>query len=264
MSSTQFESIDWYDTPLYYDMVFDEDTELEADFLEFAHLEYGTGAKRARVLEPACGSGRLLKAMAQRGHRVIGNDLSQAMLDYSKRELARAGLRGKLSKADMADFQVSGACDLAHCLVSTFKYLLTEDAARSHLECVVRALKPGGVYVLGLHLSDYDDTSRNRERWVAERPGIRVTCNIQGWPPDRRKRLERVRSRLVVQEDGVEKRTETNWSFRTYDARQLERLLASVPAFEHVATYDFCYEIEEPRRLSDEQLDNVLILRKRA
>ena len=68
---------------------------------------------------------------------------------------------------------------------------------------------------------------------------------------------------LVVRDAGVERRTETNWMFRTYDARQLKRLLAAVPAFEHVATHDFCYEVDAARELNDEQLDNVLILRKR-
>lgn len=50
-------------------------------------------------------------------------------------------------------------------------------------------------------------------------------------------------------------------SFRTYDARELRALIASVSALEHVATYDFTYGQE--RQLSDDQLDCVLVLRKR-
>jgi len=35
--------IDWYDTPLYYDIVFDEDTVEEANFLEVMYARHGTG-----------------------------------------------------------------------------------------------------------------------------------------------------------------------------------------------------------------------------
>ena len=35
------EAADWYDTPLYYDIVFESDTKQEADFLEAAMRLYG-------------------------------------------------------------------------------------------------------------------------------------------------------------------------------------------------------------------------------
>ena len=72
-----------------------------------------------------------------------------------------------------------------------------------------------------------------------------------------------MRSRLAVQERGREKRSETVWTFRTYDALQVKRLLRSVPSLEHVATYDFTYRLDGERELSDDQLDLVLVLRKR-
>ena len=90
--------------------------------------------------------------------------------------------------------------DLAYCVVSTFKYLLTEDDARSHLRCVAKALKPGGIYVLGFHITDDDQISRMRERWVGQRGKTKVVCNIQSWPPDLQARVEKVRSRLIVTE----------------------------------------------------------------
>jgi len=257
-----FEALDWYATPVYYDIVFDADTRREADFLEALHALHGR-ARGRRALEPACGSGRLVVELARRGWRVTGTDLSASMLGFARRRLRAEGLRATLRAADMAAFAERGRFDLAHCLVSTFKYLASEEAARSHLECVARALAPGGVYVLGFHLTDYAETRRQRERWVAERDGVRVVCNIQGWPADRRRRTEEVRSRLVVHENGALKRSETCWTFRTYDARQARRLLRAVPALEHVATYDFTYDLAAPRELDDAQLDVVLVLRRR-
>ncbi len=261
MSPSAFEVLDWYETPRYYDVVFDEDTRQEANFLEALVDQHGVRGRR-RVLEPACGSGRLVAELARRGWRATGSDLSRPMLDFARRRLRRAGLRATLRRADMADFRERGCFELAHCLVSTFKYLATEAAARSHLECVARTLVLGGLYVLGFHLTDYDRTSVHRERWVATRGATKVVCNMQGWPADRRRRTEKVRLRLVVSEDGVEKRSETNWSFRTYDPRQVRRLLRSVSALKHVATYDFTYDLETPRELDDDLLDKVLVLRR--
>ena len=163
----------------------------------------------------------------------------------------------------MEDFTTRGKFELAHCFISTFKYLLDEDAARAHLECVAEALVPGGLYVLGIHLSDYTLTTKVRERWVQVRGDTEVTCNIQSWPPERRKRREQVRSRLVVRERGEELRSETTWWFRTYDVRQLEALLESVPELEHIATHDFTYDADAELPLDEESFDIVLVLRKR-
>ncbi len=257
-----YTSIDWYDTPSYYDIVFDADTSREADFLEAA-FERFSAARGRRVLEPACGSGRLAAEMARRGWSVTGFDLNESMLAYAARRLERAGLSAAIFRADMSSFAVRGTFDLAHCLVSTFKYLLDEASARAHLERVAHALSPGGIYVLGFHLSEYANRGRVRERWVERRGGTTVVCNTQVEPADRRSRTEAVRARLIVRTRGRELRSETRWRFRTYDEREVARLLRSVPELEHVATYDFGYRIDAPRDWPDDQLDCVFVLKKR-
>ena len=265
--SASFAALDWYRTPLYYDIVFSEDDGREGAFLQALHERLGRGAPRRgrpRALEPACGSGRLVLELARRGFDVAGFDASESMLAFARERLARAGHRARLSEARLESFDLGAGFDLAHCMVNTFKYLLDEGSARAHLERVARALRPGGLYVVGLHLTDYHDRRRNRERWVARRGRVEVVCNIQGWPADRRTRLERCRSRLAVVERGEIKRSETEWTFRTYDLGQFRRLVRSVPSLEHVASFDFGYDIERPRTLPDAQLDVVFVLRKRA
>lgn len=260
-----FTDLDWYDTPRYYDMVFDEDTALEAEFLETMVEQHATCARRRqrRAYEPACGSGRLLVALAERGWGVAGADLSRPMLDYARGRLAENGLRGSLAVGDMSTHTPRGRFELAHCLVSTFKYLTSEAAAQAHLERVAQALLPGGIYVLGFHLTDYTRTAKSRERWSAEDGDTAVVCTIQTWPANRGSRLEQMRSRLVVTEAGEERRSETSWNFRTYDPRQVRRLLARVPTLEHVATYDFRYDAGEPCEFGVDQEDTLLILRRR-
>jgi SAM-dependent methyltransferase len=257
----RYEPFDWYEDARYYDIVFDADTRREMAFLEAVQERHGLRRGR-HMLEPACGSGRLVAAAAARGYRVTGFDISEGMLRFARRRLRARSLNARLIKARMEDFSFAGKFDIAHCLISTFKYLLSEEAAVGHLRCMAASLKPGGVYVLGLHLTDYADRTCSHERWVARRGGEEVICNIRSWPPDRRRRTERVRSRLIVRRQGRQRRLETQWTFRTYGLGQLRSLLRSVPQLEHVATHDFHCDIERPIAFDGRQLDNVLILRR--
>src|SRR2546430_14996721 len=52
----------------------------------------------------------------------------------------------------MSNFRLRRRVDAAYCTISTFRYLLTEQAARYHLRCIAGSLRQGGIYVLGLHL----------------------------------------------------------------------------------------------------------------
>lgn len=260
-------SADWYDTPLYYDIVFDEDTELEAGFLEEVMRRHGEAwhAESLRVLEPACGSGRLMEAMARRGHRVWGFDLNSNMVAHTRERLREDGDAVVCWQDKMEEFTVPGTptFDLAHCLVSTFKYVLSEKGAVSHLKRVAACLHEGGLYVLGVHLTDYVGGREQHERWVGERDGVRVVCNTHTWPADRKSRTEKLRTRLRITREGQQVLQETQWTFRTYSAAEMKRLLRAVPELELMACYDFTYDLSAPRKLDDRYADIVLVLRRK-
>ena len=116
-------SRDWYETPRYYDIVFDRGTAEEVDFLETALREHGP-RNGWRVLEPACGTGRLSVEFARRGYDVTGFDDSPSMLAYAKRRSRNLPVR--LFRDQLERFRVPGRFDLVHCLLGSFKYLLTE------------------------------------------------------------------------------------------------------------------------------------------
>lgn len=257
-----YEAFDWYEHPLYYDIVFDTGTQSESAFLQAVHDRHVKSRGRA-MLEPACGSGRLLAAMAARNFKVTGFDVSTAMLDFARERLQIECLPAKLVDAAMETFKLNSKFDIAHCLVSTFKYIGSESTARSHLRRIANSLKVGGVYVLGLHLTDYTEEQRTRERWASSRGSIQVVCNIQCWPANKHKRTEKIRTRLVVSCLGTQRHFETHWTFRTYSLKQLRTLINSEPALEHVATYDFTHDIKKQIQFDGKQLDTVLILRRR-
>jgi len=258
----KFQQINWYETPKYYDIVFDDDTTIEADFLESVYERYVL-SKGRQVLEPACGSGRLVAELADRGFQVCGYDVSKAMLTYARQRLNQRGLKAILKHMKFTDFSFGQRLfDMAHCLVSSFKHILTESEARLHLSLMADVLRPGGVYVLGLHLSEYSYRGTTLERWEVKREGCHIICNIRTWPPNRKTRTSRFRARLTVQELGQIKQLESNWVARTYGPRQLKSLISAEPRFEILCCYGFDYDIERTLPLEGGRLDLVLIIRK--
>lgn len=57
----------------------------------------------AEVADLGCGTGSLSVLMAQRGHRVVGVDLSPRMVEHARRKLAAAGHIGGVLVGDAAD-----------------------------------------------------------------------------------------------------------------------------------------------------------------
>ncbi len=257
---------DWYDTPLYYDIIFDEDTVAEADFLEEMHRRHGIASTRDRkVLELACGSGRLMRELVCRGWKASGFDLNPNMLDFARARLASEIREVQLWEDRMESFRVPGSrrFDLVHCLVSTFKYLRSENDALSCLQRVAEVLKPGGILVLGLHLTDLSNRRPTHERWVASRDGIEVVCNTRTWPADPRSRSEAMRSRLrVTFPNGEVQCQETNWEVRSYNASQLRKLIRKIDKLTLAACHDFRHDPAESRKLDDSYADLVLVLKR--
>ncbi|MCP4847999.1 MAG: class I SAM-dependent methyltransferase [Verrucomicrobiaceae bacterium] len=256
---------EWYDLPLYYDIIFDQDTARETDFLEEVfRLHAGRDfRKQLDILEPACGSGRLMHRLMDMGHSVVGFDLSLQMVEFSRDRLSQAGHSPKVFALPMERFSIPGQFDMAFCLVSTFKYLLTEGDARSHLRAVGSHLRSGGIYVIGLHLSDYPKSQQQRECWSGSRGDVHVDCIIDSDAPDPRSRIEKLQSRLKIRDHAGIRTINTSWDFRTYDAPQLKTLLESVPSFTLEGCYDFCYDVNEPRELDSPWEDVILVLKKK-
>lgn len=253
---------DWYAHPEYYEAIFGPDSAKELEFLLGVNAQFGTGGKH--WLEPACGAGRLLEEGARRGLKLVGYDLSEQMLDHARRRLKPWARRVQLHKARMEDFAppaLHGKIDLAFSLVSTFRYLDSEEAALQHLRSVRSLLKPDGIYVLGFHISDYARKRPEHERWTGEVNGRSVVCNTREWPPERRARRSKMRNRLLI--TGGEEEPiliETEWYFRTYDAEQALQLVNNA-GFELHALYDFDYQLESPSGLDTDRLDWVMVLK---
>ena len=261
MAKTRILVANCYDYPQYYDIAFQAYTQLEADFIDAACRKYCPFVAR-RLVEPACGTGRLITGLAARGYQMIGFDLSEPALRYLRRRLARRLLHAETFQAEMSNFRLARPVDAAYCTVNTFRHLLTEQAARGHLKCIADSLRPGGIYILGLHLLPPDGKEENVWHWTEQRRETKVTITLRSLRIHLRSRTENLRVCMLVRRGSKELSLWYEFQFRTYTARQFRRLLDSVSSLELCDVYDFRYDIRQPIALNDEMAYQVFVLRR--
>ncbi len=250
-----------YDYPKYYDLVYGSDWKAEFDFLEDC-FEKHAGLTVRRVYEPACGTGRLLIKFAAAGYEVGGVDLNPLAIAYCNERLERGGYRPTATIGDMCDFRTKKPIDAAFNTINSFRHLQTEAQAERHLKCVAQALRPGGLYVLGLHLTPTTVEPMQEESWSARRGNLAVLSRLWVTKCDLKQRRESVGMSFDVYTPTRQFRIEDQIHFRTYTYRQLGALLDSVPEFDLTAVYDFGYDIDQPIEIGPATEDIVYILKK--
>jgi SAM-dependent methyltransferase len=251
-----------YDYPQYYDMVFGVGTGLESDFLQ-ACFDLHAKRRVRRLFEPACGSGRLLIKLAQRGFQVCGWDTNRTAVDYCNRRFRRHGLPPPALLGDVVNVSLPSRVDAAFNMMSSFQLLPTERAAESHLRSMAAIVAKGGLYILGLHLTPSRGRLIENERYAATRGKVSVGCRI--WTKEIRARQRQIRCGMSteVRTPRTHVRIVEDCVFRSYSMRQIQRLFDNLGFFEIAATYDYHYDIKDPISVDAETQDVVYVLRRR-
>jgi len=163
-----------YRHPRYYAIGYRWNTEGECDFIEACLKAHGP-AKAKRLLDIGCGSGRHMTALAARGYRLTGIDLSPEMIAYVKDTASRAHLDLTVSVDDLRRLTVTGTYDAAFCFMDTFRFLLTNDEIVSHLRTVAGLLAPGGLYLTDFWIpSRWDLLGSEIHQWEQTEGGTTV------------------------------------------------------------------------------------------
>ncbi|MDB5447269.1 MAG: hypothetical protein JWQ97_2586 [Phenylobacterium sp.] len=138
----------------FYDVVTAADTRLQGDVEVYA----GLAAPGASVLELGAGAGRIAFALAERGYRVTGVDLSPAMLDQARARLAAAppevAARLELRRGDMTALDLKRTFDLVLCPYFTLAHVPAGAAWRNTFQGMARHLAAGGRCAVHLPLVD--------------------------------------------------------------------------------------------------------------
>ncbi|MDR0520809.1 MAG: class I SAM-dependent methyltransferase [Planctomycetaceae bacterium] len=251
-----------YDYPKLYDLLFSDLCRAETAFLTSVFFRYFKKSA-GTVLEPACGSGRLLFHLAKKGFDVSGLDLNPNAVNYCNKRLLRHGLRGKAVTGNMADFSLSTfgrrkKFDLAFNFVSSFLHLTEEADARSHLRCVAEVLKPGGLYLLGIHLKPRNHAVCVAENWSIRRGLLSVKSLLRTTAFDKKNRTETVEFCIDAETPTKHEKIADQFPLRTYTVRQFDALLADSGQFRIEETFSF---LHEPIRVNSSTEDVIFILR---
>ena len=202
---------------------FDDDVAL---YLGFARRTGGP------ILELACGTGRLMQPLLELGERVVGVDVSEAMLARARRTLDAAGLRAnaQLHRADVRALALDERFPLAIFGLDSFGLLATTADQLAALARIREQLLPGGLLILDVangnrrggeapdelqlqHAGPDPASGRMVSKWTARSTDLGAQLDRFTYFYD------------VVGEDGIVRRWTTGLELRYFGRFELELLI---------------------------------------
>ena len=104
-----------------------------------------------KILELACGNGRVTIPAFESGLDIDGIDFSQAFLDVARRRARARSLPVNFLLGDIRSLPFKDVYDLMFLPSGTISHLITQSEVESFLAGVCRGLRPDGVLALDVH-----------------------------------------------------------------------------------------------------------------
>lgn len=132
----------------YVDIITEKNTREQLSFLA-KHLP--TKKKGARVLDLACGHGRITFGLEKTGLDLTGLDYSSHFIDLAKAEAKQRQSSIKFMQGDMKNLPFTSQFDAIINIYTSFGYFKTEAENIKTLASVHNALKPKGYFLMDLN-----------------------------------------------------------------------------------------------------------------
>ncbi len=181
-----------------------------------------------RVLDIPCGQGRHARALAARGYRVTGVDISTEFLAHARQEAETAGLECRWVQGEMQAIDWEEEFDAAFCLGNSFGYLDRDDL-EEFLKRLARAVRTGGRVVFDNPMVAETILPTLSKSDDYEFGGIRVHSE------HRYHAAQSVLETEYAFESGDRREVRTNWTFCQTTAEM--RRLVEAAGFRTVALY---------------------------
>jgi cyclopropane fatty-acyl-phospholipid synthase-like methyltransferase len=229
---------------------FDEDLDM---YLNFAELCGG------KILELACGSGRLLLPLAREGYKLTGVDTSEAMLTLAQQALQNAGLAThcQLVLQDMCTLQLPEKFRLAILALGSFGHVVRRQHQQQALAAIRGHLSAGATFILDISNEDARYMEQlgghllHQGSWKQE-DGSYVTHFISPASSNTRHLLELTHFYDVHRQSGAVQRTISQTDLYLFERNEVELLLeqAGFRIKDLYGNYEFSpYEHESPRMI---------------
>ena len=135
-----------------YDALMD-DVDYDAWADHYLALLKWAGIQPAALCDCACGTGSLSVRFAERGIKVTGADISEAMLAKAQDKARRWGVQAMFTRQDICSLRLPRPVDAIVCGCDGVNYLLDDARIAAFLKCARQALKPGGALAFDISSS---------------------------------------------------------------------------------------------------------------
>ena len=156
--------IQMYSNPIFYDLC----TKNKKDDIPF-YLHWAKHCK-GKVLEIACGTGRIAEPLINSGYNYTGLDLSPTFIYQSQKKYSK----GNFICGDMRNFSLDLQFDLIIFPFNSFLHLLIEKDMRSCLKSIKKHLSRDGLFVLDIFIPDpeflYRDPKKKYKEMTIDHP----------------------------------------------------------------------------------------------
>jgi SAM-dependent methyltransferase len=195
------------------------------------------------VLELACGTGRIYLDLLEAGIDADGFDRSADALAVLRERAAERGIEPSVWQADMADFAVDRAYDLAICPFNALQHLRTVEDQLAALRSVHDALAPGGTFAFDVFVPGFDVICETYGEWetkTVEHRGERYQVR------NRPRIVDEVEQQLAVEVEGFgpggEEVFAVEHQLKMLPKREMELLARLSPFEDWTVTGDFSGE----------------------
>ncbi|MCW8877002.1 MAG: class I SAM-dependent methyltransferase [Kangiellaceae bacterium] len=154
MNYSKHELLNLYSDADFYDAEF-KDRRIEIEF--YKKLCSG----KEKVLEVACGTGRITIPLAKSGINISGTDISKEMIANANKNARKANAFIDFSTED-ARF-TNGKFDLIFIATNAFQHFLSYDDALEFLNACYSSLNLGGSLVIDLQIPNVEKLARNQD-----------------------------------------------------------------------------------------------------
>jgi ubiquinone/menaquinone biosynthesis C-methylase UbiE len=133
---------------IYDTLMKNVDYEKWTDQIEAIFKKYGKAPKT--VADLACGTGGITNALAARGYRAAGVDLSEDMLYVAREKARKSGLRIPYICQNIVQLELHKPVDAIVCMCDGLNYILDKADLKKALERIYHFLNPGGILVFDI------------------------------------------------------------------------------------------------------------------
>jgi SAM-dependent methyltransferase len=203
----------------YYDMVESGPGELE-ERVEKALRHH----KVKTVLDITAGTGKQSLYLAERGYKVIANDIEPSMLEVARSKMKSHRIRMRFNVGDMRSVRL-GTFDAIISMYNSVGHLSKSGFAAA-LSNISRSLRAGGIYVFDIVAREFAEAGLPSHEFIGTAKTIGGTKLVVFIRYSYRSDELDVHQRLVVQEGSALQKTITNsWGMKVYYYKELEELL---------------------------------------